>query len=406
MFKINFTKPGRNIGLVKRLFQFEVRVAAVPDADLDDLSHPDIMCVRSHLFKVSTKPTRCMCVSTSGAVWTPRQLVDRWPALGAQPRPAMGKHNVRSRLGDVNEVAVSYSNGAVTPPWGAARSADAPCRPGLAFELRFCSPTRCLNFFSDYRDLMLADGLDLHLLPTRVWKNEFGIPEETVPPKVRRSRGSGSATARGGKRARATDGAGGGNGANSPGGRPRGGRRGAAATVPTPRGAAASVPALRRTVSDVPTHGPPKRRATPAALARSRSSSALPSHTVASHGAAFDAAELAVPAPPCVSWDIGAVVDMLTAAAEACKTPAKEQPSPAKVSSATALRDLSSPRVRRPLNLSRPPRHAAASVSPALPSPLAHKDVPRKGYLPSRRVKAARAVPLEWQALSSVVPAS
>lgn len=367
------------------------------DADLESDAADDVLIVRSRLFKVSTKPTRCMCVSTDGKAWTPRELVQRWPALGAQPKPANGAtHNVRSRLGDVGEVNISYSNGAVTPPWGTMHSPAQPCRPGLAFEFRFCSPTRCLNFFADHRDKMLHAGLDLHLLPTRVWKNEFGIPEETTPPKVRRSRSGGVKRSRSGatspsSRSAASKKQGRTSPSSSSSSR-RSGRRSAAAP---PRaasqhaaGAAQPIehadepPVLRRTLSDIPTQGPAKRR-TVAYLSRSQSNESLTSlgrwAPYTSGGAATWNAQSPLKENPPRSasagpgeWEVHGVIDLLAAAAELCKdgTPRKVlRPSPAKpASTVPGASELNSPPVRRPLTMRRllAPEDP---LSPVFPSP-------------------------------------
>ena len=347
VFKVNFLKPGRDIGLVKRLFQFELRVGLTPAAPLDKADDAAVLVVRSHLFKVSTKPTRCMCVSTRGVEWTPRQLIDRWPALAAQPGAVVGVHNVRSRLGDVGEVAVSYSNGAVTPPWGGtSRTEVPPMKPGLAFELRFCSPTRCLNFFTDHRDRMLLEGIDLHLLPTRVWKNEFGIPEERTPPKVRRSRSGSSKRARPAAPTAAAaaaaavattipassaaasvvpSGAGAGAGAR---------RGGIGATRVGPTSAVPPHMQLRRTNSaDVVTRPAKRRSVMPAAAQRSHSSD--------------DLRWLGL-SPQAQAQEVHSVINLLAAAAELCKdgTPRKFRQSPAKPASVPGMPDFSSPSYR------------------------------------------------------------
>lgn len=101
------------------------------------------------------------------------------------PRCVWFRYNVRSSLGDVGEVGISYSTGAVTPPWGLNRPYPT-LKAGEAFELRFCSPTRCLNFFAEHRTPMECAGLTLHLLPTRVQKNEFGVPDEAPTPRCKR----------------------------------------------------------------------------------------------------------------------------------------------------------------------------------------------------------------------------
>lgn len=101
------------------------------------------------------------------------------------PRCVWCRYNVRSSLGDVGEVGISYSTGAVTPPWGLNRPYPT-LKAGEAFELRFCSPTRCLNFFAEHRTPMECAGLTLHLLPTRVQKNEFGVPDEAPTPRCKR----------------------------------------------------------------------------------------------------------------------------------------------------------------------------------------------------------------------------
>lgn len=91
VFKINFARPGRAIGLVKHLFQFEVRLGLSQDADLDKLGSSDVIACTSRLFKVSTKPTRCMVISNGASEWTPALLIKQWPALAKLPVEDTGK---------------------------------------------------------------------------------------------------------------------------------------------------------------------------------------------------------------------------------------------------------------------------------------------------------------------------